>query len=389
MIKIKKRRTAQTSTAILVGIISVVTSILLSCLILEMLGYQPLKIFTKIFAKTYFRWDGILENLVTLVPISLCALSVLVPAKAGFWNIGIDGQFYMGAIAATGVALAFPGLPAAVMIPLMLIAAIVLAGLVGYICIIPRVKWGINEILVTILFNSIIIYFVRYLVYDAWADPKTVAAQTPEIAKAARLPILISDSRLHVGFIFAVLIVLGINYILNNSIFGYELRLSGDNPKGADYAGIDSKKYAYLSMVLGAALAGIAGMLEVSGIVYRLQPTISSNYGFSAFVIAWVARLSPIAVLFVGYLFSGLLVAGFKMQIMGLPSSIVGMLKGSVLLFVLAGEILVYYKIKWVKNEKKNIDNINRENICKEVNKNKLTLKSYNKSIKGKYIDGC
>ena len=113
----------------------------------------------------------------------------------------------------------------------------------------------------------------------------------------------------------------------------------------------------------GAALAGIAGVLEVSGIVFRLQPTISADYGFSAFVIAWIARLSPIAILFVGYMFSGLLVASFKMQMMGLPSSIVAMLKGLILLFVLAGEFLTFYKFSWDRKKKRSEKIKKKENI--------------------------
>ena len=353
MIKIENRRNTQVSTAIGVGILSVLISLLISIIVLQFMHYNPIEVFSKVFSKTYLRLDGILENLLTLIPISLCSLSIVVPAKAGFWNIGAEGQFYMGAIGATGIALAFPNLPGPLLIPLMLLAGILLSGLIGFICIIPKIKWGISEILTTIFSNFVVIYLVRFLVYDAWKDPKTVAAQTPEFVNAAKLPILITDSRLHYGFILAILVVLGINFILKRTIFGYELRLVGANPKGAEYAGIDTKKYAYFTMIIGAALAGIAGVLEVSGVIFRLQPTISADYGFSAFVIAWVSRLSPIAILFVGYLFCGLLVASFRMQMMGLPSSISVMLKGLILLFVLAGEILNFYKFSWVRDKEK------------------------------------
>jgi len=353
VIKIENKRTVQVSTAILVGIFSVLISFLVSIIVLQLMNYKPIEIFSKVFARTYFSSNGILENLVTLIPLSLCALSVVIPAKAGLWNIGTEGQFYMGAIGATGIALAFPYLPRPILISLMLISGIILSGLGGFICTIPKIKWGISEILTTILSNSIIIYFVRFLVYDAWHDPNSVAAQTPEFVNAARFPILIQGSRVHYGLILAILIVLGINFILKRTIFGYELRSVGANYKGAEYAGIDTKKYAYFSMIIGAALAGIAGVMEVSGVVFRLQPTISADYGFSAFVIAWVARLSPIAILFIGYLFSGLLVSGFDMQMMGLPSSIVAMLKGLILIFVLGGEILTFYKFSWYRKNKR------------------------------------
>jgi general nucleoside transport system permease protein len=369
VIKIENRRTVQISTVIWVSILSVLISLLISIIILQLMHYKPIEVFSKVFGKTYFRLDGILENLLLLIPISLCALAVIIPAKAGFWNIGAEGQFYMGAIGATGIALAFPYLPRPILIPLMLISGIILSGLVVFICTIPKIKWGVSEFLTTVLSNSIIIYFVKFLVYDAWKDHKTLAAQTPEFVNAAKIPILIPGSRLHYGFILAILIVLGINFILKRTIFGYELRLTGANRRGAEYAGIDTKKYAYFSMIIGGALAGIAGVLEVSGVVFRLQPTISADYGFSAVVIAWISRLNPIAMLFVGYMFSGLLVANFKMQMMGLPSSITGMLKGLILLFIVAGELLTFYKFSWVRKKGK-VTKIKKKEKVEVLNQN-------------------
>lgn len=366
MIKIENKRTVQISTAIWVGILSVLISLLISIIVLQLMNYKPIEIFSKIFTRTYFSLDGILENLVTLIPLSLCALSVAIPGKAGLWNIGTEGQFYMGAIGATGIALAFPYLPRPILVSLMLISGIILSGLVAFICTIPKIKWGVSEILTTILSNSVIIYFVRFLVYDAWEDPNSVAAQTPEFVNEARFPILIQGSRVHYGFILAILIVLGIDFILKRTIFGYEIRSIGANYRGAEYVGIDIKKYAYLTMIIGGASAGIAGAMEVSGVVFRLQPTISSDYGLSAFVIAWVARLSPIAILFIGYLFSGLLVSGFKMQMMGLPSSIVAMLKGLILTFVLGGEILTFYKFSWYRKNKR-LEKIKKKENVKNI----------------------
>jgi simple sugar transport system permease protein len=320
----------------------------ISILILWIMGYEPVEVFSSAFRKTYLKTRGIHENIVMLIPISLCALAVAFAAKAGLWNIGVEGQFYIGASAATGVALACPNLPAPLLLPFMFIAGAVSGGVLCFISILPRVYWGISEILTTILLNFVVLNFIPYLVYFAWNDPNTAAAQTPPFVQAAKLPIIVQDSRIHLGLIIALLTIAGVQYLMKSTVFGYEMRAVGENPKGAEYAGIDIRKYLFISMFVSGCLAGAAGMLEVSGIVHRLQTNISNDYGFSAFVIAWISRLNVTAILVTGYLFSGLVVSGFKMQMMGFPSSVVYMLKGLILLLVMAAEVLTFYKISWV-----------------------------------------
>lgn len=352
MIKIERLRTTQLSTSIIVAAGSIILSLLISAIVLKIMDYEPFKVFSITFSKTYFQKNGILENIVMLVPLSLCALSVVIAAKAGLWNIGVEGQFFAGAIGATGIAMAFPNLPSPILITLMFITGAAVAGIICYISVLPKVYLGISEILTTILMNSIILYFVKYFVYSAWKDPGTVAAQTPEFVDAAKLGILIPGSRVHFGLIIAIVIIIACHYFIKKSVYGYELRAVGENHKGATYAGINAKKYFFLSMFISGCLAGAAGMLEVSGIVHRLQPTISADYGFSAFVIAWIARLDVLAIIVISYLFSGLIVAGFKMQMMGLPGSIIFMIKGLVLLFILGGEVLTLLKFTWVRKDK-------------------------------------
>jgi len=352
MITIEKRRTLQLSTTIAVSVLSIVLAFAISSVVLAIMGYEPLKVFSITFQKTFFQTKGILENIVMLIPLTLCALSVAFAAKCGMWNIGVEGQFFAGAIAATGIAQAFPGLPPYLLIPLMFVAGAVAAGLVCLIAALPRVFWGISEILTTILISNIVTFFVKFLVYDAWHDKGTVAAQTAEFVPAAKLPTLIPNSRIHVGLIIAAAVVVLVYYVLKYTVFGYEMRAVGENPSAARYSGINVRRYILLSMFVSGCLAGIAGMLEVSGIVFRLQPSISADYGFSAFVIAWVARLNVGAIIIIGYLFAGLIVAGFKMQMMGFPPSLTVLFKGLVLLLVLAGELLTFYRIGWTRRRR-------------------------------------
>jgi len=349
MIKIEKRRTPALSTSILVGVVAVILALLISGIVLKIMGYDPIKVFGVSFSKTFLTLNGILENFVMLVPLSLCALSVAIAAKAGLWNIGVEGQFYAGAIAATGVAMLMPNAPGIVIIPVMIITGALTAGLLCYISVLPKIYFNISEILTTILLNSVVLLFVRWLVYGPWKDPSTMAAQTTPIADTAKLPILVDGSRLHLGVIIAIAIIVICHFYLKNTVSGFELRMVGENAKGARYSGVNLKKYFFIAMLFSGVLSGIAGSLEISGVVHRLQPTIAGDYGFSAFAVAWVARLNVYAIAIISYLFSGLLVAGYKMQMMSLPYSITGMMKGLILILVLGGEFFAYYKISFVK----------------------------------------
>ena len=139
MLKIERRRTTQLSTAIIVAVISIALSLIIAAVVLKLMDYEPLKVFSITFQKTYFRKAGILENILMIIPLSLCALSVVIAAKAGLWNIGVEGQFFAGAIAATGIALAFPNLPSPLLITLMFIAGAAAAGLICLISVLPKV----------------------------------------------------------------------------------------------------------------------------------------------------------------------------------------------------------------------------------------------------------
>jgi ABC-type uncharacterized transport system permease subunit len=231
----------------------------------------------------------------------------------------------------------------------MFVAGAVASGIVGIIITLPKHYWNISEILTSILFNNIAFQFILYITSDAWKDPSTGAIQTPVFEQDARLPILIPGTRLHVGFLLTIIVLILVWYIIKNKPLGFELRAVGKNPKASNYAGIEVTKVMFLTMFISGCIAGIAGMFEVSGVAHRLQIAIHNNYGFAGVVIAWIARLNILAIAAVGFLFSGLIVAGFRMQMMGLPSSIVLMLQGLIMILCIAGELLTYYKITVVK----------------------------------------
>lgn len=352
MIKIEKRNTVNSLTAVLVGVIAVILGLLLSIIMLNILKYDAVGIFASTFSDTFLTKKGTLSTLVSWIPIALSGLAVAVAARGGLWNIGIEGQFYFGAFAATGIAL-FVKAPVMIELPLMFLAGAVAGGIFAAVTVLPKYYWNISEILTTILFNNVARYFIFYITAVAWKDPSTGAIQTPVFGNNATLATLIPNTRVHVGFILAIIILVLMWYVIKYRPFGFELRAVGKNAKAAKYAGIDASKYIILSMFISGCIAGIAGMIDVSGVAHRLQVDIYNDYSFSGFVIAWIASLNVLAIAVIGYFFAGLDISGFKMQMMGLPSSMVEMLQGLILILCIAGELLTYYKITLIKKAKK------------------------------------
>ena len=349
MIKFEKRNSINPMLAIIVGILAVILGLITNIILLSFLGYDAIEIFSTSFGKTFANKAGLLETTVTWVPIVLCALSTVVAAKVGLWNLGLEGQFYMGAFAATAVSMFVVSDSAYVKLPLMFIAAFLLGGISGMIMSALRYYLNISDILSGILLNGIIFQFILLISSDVWKDNSTGAIQTPVFDEASWIPILIPGSRVHFGVIIAIVLLFLAWFLFNKRPYGYEMRAVGQNLKAAVYAGMNVRNCVLVTMLIAGGITGIAGMLEVSGIAHRLQIAIHNGYGFSGFVVAWIARLNIFATAIISFFFSGLQVSGFKMQMMGLSSSIVQMLQGSILILCISGELLLYYKVTFVK----------------------------------------
>ena len=205
---------------------------------------------------------------------------------------------------------------------------------------------GVNEIIVTLMMNYIAILWVEYLFYGPWKDPQGYGFPgTAEISELAWLP-RFTGTRVNLGLIIAVVAAFLIWIMLNRTKWGYEIRVIGENPDAARYAGINRVRNIVLVMIVSGGLCGLAGMTEVAGISHRLQKGLTVGYGYTAIIVAWLAKLNPWAVLIVAFLLAGLLVGGDQIQItMGLPASVALVLQGIILFLVLGGDILTQYRI--------------------------------------------
>ncbi|MDA8233359.1 MAG: ABC transporter permease [Clostridia bacterium] len=331
-----------------IPVISIALALLAGGVFLALSGKNPLEIYFTLFQSAFGSSYGFSETVVKAIPLALCALGVSLAFRVQLWNIGAEGQFYMGAMAATWVALTYPEGSRWVVLPAMFLAAAMAGGLWGLLPAIPRAFWKVNETITTLMLNYIAIFWVDFLIYGPWKDPNGYNFPlTAPFELGATLPSF-GTSRVHYGLILALIAALLVYIILKYTVWGYQLKVVGESQRAAKYAGMSIVKTILLVMLISGALAGIAGMTEVAGITQRLQQGLSPGYGYSAIIIAWLARLNPWAILLVSFLFGGLLSGGFSLQSMGLPAASVYMLQGLILFFILGGEIFNSYRLKWI-----------------------------------------
>jgi simple sugar transport system permease protein len=285
------------------------------------------------------------ETGVKITPLLFVGLGAAIAFRCNALNVGFEGQLVMGAIAATGIGLSLTNVPAALLIPLIIAAGFLAgagwAGLAGWL----KARFGATEIVTTMMMNFIAAFFVSYLVFGPWSSPGGLSI-TPPICQSARLPKIIPGTRLHAGFLIALLCVFLTYEFLWKSVSGYKIRVVGSSPNAARYAGIDVTKNMMIAMCISGGLAGLAGVGEVSGVHHFLTGGISAGYGFSGIMVGLVGGLHPVGTFLAAILFGTLYVGGEAMKrALELPYALVLTIQALVLIFVLLSEILTRYKI--------------------------------------------
>jgi ABC-type uncharacterized transport system permease subunit len=309
-------------------------------------GINPFPVYKKLLSGAFGSSFGLTETLVKSIPLLLCGLGVSIAYRISVWNIGAEGQFAAGAIAATAVTIYFPDLPSYLSIPLMIVFGIAAGGFWGLLTAIPRTYFQVNELITSLMLNYVALLLLNYFVFGPWKDPKGFNFPgTPMFNEAQSLPVL-GDTRLHLGLLFAIVVVVLYAFTIRYTRWGYELRLIGANPEAARNAGIHISRHIIIVMVISGGLAGLAGMSEVSGVTHRLMYGISPGYGYTAIIVAWLAKLNPVGLVVSSFLFGGLIVGGYSVQTIGLPSSISNMLQGAILFFLIAGDTIGKFRLR-------------------------------------------
>ncbi len=300
-------------------------------------GANPIAMYGDMWQSTVTNSASVGEVFIKAAPLILAALAVAVPARAGLINVGGEGQIVMGAIGAGGAALALDGsVPGGVMILVMAIAAIASGALWAGIAGALRLTVRVNEAITTLLLNYVAIDLLLYLIYEPWKDPNgSGQPATRPLAEAARLPLL-GNSRVHLG-IFVAIVATGLIWaVLRWTTWGFNLRVVGGNPEAARRAGLPVSRLLMSAMLVGGALAGLAGMVHFAGSELKLRPGMTFNLGYIAFLASWLARHHPLKVAGAAVLLSGIAIAGDSLQLdSGLPAASVNVLMGLVLLAVM------------------------------------------------------
>lgn len=343
-VKLEKRLNPSAAMNVIVPLVSVLAAFVVGAIFLTLTDRDPLEVYTAMFKGALGSQYGLAETVVKAIPLMLCALGISAAFRMQLWNIGAEGQFYMGAFAASYLPLTYPQLPMWLMLPGMALLGCIGGGIWGLVPAVLRARWKVNEIITTLMLNYVAILWVDLLVYGPWKDPKGFNFPlTAKFTAAAALPNF-GDSRIHVGLIIAVVLAAVFWVVFEKSRWGFEIKVIGASEQAARYAGMNIRRNIYWVMLLSGAVCGLAGMAEVSGIVGRLQPNLSPGYGYTAIIVAWLSKLNPAAILLVSILFGALQVGGFFVQTMGVPASVAAMLQGAVLFFVVGGEFLTQYR---------------------------------------------
>jgi simple sugar transport system permease protein len=284
---------------------------------------------------------GVAQTLNKIAPLLLGSTAVMLGMRGGLINIGVDGQIYLGAIAATGLAfaLASSGLPGVLVVPLVLVAGMAGGGVFGAIPGALRARWGVNEIFVTVMLNFVAFYLTDYLTTGPWNDPVSGEAISRPIPGAAMLPMLLPEAGGHAGILVAIVAAALVAVFLGRSVLGYEIRAMGDNPRAARIAGIDLPGITLLTLAASGALAGLAGAIEVSGYHNRLILGLTPGYGAMAILIAVLGKMRPLGVAVASVLVAVLMVGSDSLQrSVGLPASAGFVFQAIVVLCVLLVE---------------------------------------------------
>ncbi len=349
MLKLETRPEPSQTMAVVSPLLALAITVVIGTILFVVLGKDPLRGLTIFFVDPFKSAYALSELAVKAIPLLLIALGLAVCFRSNIWNIGAEGQYVIGAIAASGVAMLADKTTGAWIVVALLAASVVggmfWAGIVAWL----RDSFNANEILVSLMLVYVAEGVLSYLVYGPWKDPAGYNfPQTITFLKVTQVPRLFTGMRVNVGIFVALLAVLLFWLLLFRTYAGYQLQVGGLAPAAARYAGFSSRKALWTTMLLSGGTAGLAGGLEIAGPLGQLTPYVPAGYGFAAIIVAFVGRLHPIGIVFASILMSMFYIGGELAQSrMGLPKSVTGVFQGLLLFTLLACDTLIYYRVRW------------------------------------------
>ena len=327
-------------------------TIIVGAAMFALLGKPPLAALHAYFIEPLTEVWSVHELLVKAAPLILIAVGLSVCYLSNNWNIGAEGQFVIGAIAGSMLPVLFPQVTGPMVLPAMLVMGMFGGAAWAFIPALLKARFNTNEILSSLMLVYVAQLFLDWLVRGPWRNPEGFNfPETRTFHGDAILPEIMSASgRAHYGFVFAVIAALAVWFMLSRTLRGFEVRVLGESPRAGRFAGFSARRMVFFAFLLSGALAGLAGISEVSGAIGRLTPSISPGYGFTAIIVAFLGRLNPVGILIAGLLLALSYLGGEAAQVsLGISDKVAAVFQGLLLFAVLASDTLIRYRIRLVR----------------------------------------
>lgn len=338
---------APTWLRVLIPIMALLATFLLTSGLIVWGRANPLEAYYYFLIEPLSSRVSALEVLVKATPLILTGVAVSFAFSAGYYNIGAEGQLYAGAVAAAWLGVVLQGVPPALAIVLMIAGGFLAGAAWALIPALLKVKLAVDEVVTTLLTNSVMLFMVSALLNGPWRDPKSGWPQSPEILPNAHFPQLVARSRLHLGFVIALLAVLLLWFIMSRTSIGLKMRAVGLGKAAARFAGVDVARTTLVAALVSGGIAGVAGVSEVAGIQFHLIGELSPGYGYTGIIIATLGALQAFGVAAAG-LFFGLISTGAQTvsRALGVPVYLGDVTQATMLLVTLAMLLLQRYRIR-------------------------------------------
>jgi len=349
-LKIEARPQVSQQWLYLTPVLAVALTVVAGFFIFLAMGYNPFLALYHFFISPLTSLYGLSELGVKAAPLILIGVGLAIGFRANVWNIGAEGQLTVGTIAGGGIALAFWDQQGAWILPLMCLAGIVGGMAYAAIPAFLKTRLGVNEILTSLMLTYVAALLLSMLVYGPWKDPAGFGfPQSRMFTDSALLPMILAGTRLHLGALVALLVAVAAWVVMARTVIGFEIRVVGQAPAAAAYAGFDRNRMIWLCLLTSGGLAGLAGLFEVAGPIGQLIPNPSPGYGFTAIIVAFLGRLHPLGIIASGLLIALSYIGGENAQVVvGLPQAVTGVFQGLLLFFLLASDFLTKYRVRFV-----------------------------------------
>jgi len=327
---------------------AVAAAFLVGAVLIAAVGVNPLTAYGALFEAALGSRNGLAETLVRTVPLALCGLGIALAFRAGVFNVGAEGQLFLGGTAAGAVGVLGAGWPAFVLLPAMAVSAALAGALWSGLAAWLKLRFRADELITTIMLNYVAIHLVSFLLHGPLKDPNGALAQTARLTSDGRLPVLLAGTRLHAGILIVLVAAVLAHLFLWRRTNGFRLRVVGLNPRAAENAGIDVRRTILFGFLICGALAGLAGFSEVAGVQRRMIENLSPGFGYTAIIVALLGATNPFGVIASAFLFAALQIGASTMEsAAGVPSTLTTVIQGLVVLFLIGRAALPLWR-DWV-----------------------------------------